>query len=243
MRSWDVPERFNFARDVVERRSGPAITFVPADGERRELSFAEVDARTAQWANLLAGAGVAPGDRVLVLVGKTPEWHPIMLALLRLGAVSIPCSEMLRHKDLAFRVEHSGARLVVADRPAEAEVGGLDADVALHRRGRAGRGAADTRPARTRPHGHGLHPLHVRDDEGPEGRRPHARVLLREADAGRALAGGAARRPRLVHGRRPAGRSRSGTSCSARGAPAPRSCCTRARSTPRSASGCSPTSA
>ncbi len=129
MRSWDVPERFNFARDVVDRLSGPAITYVPAVGEPRELSFAEVGARTAQWANLLAGSGVSAGDRVLVLVGKTPEWHPVMLALMRLGAVSIPCSEMLRHKDLAFRVEHAGARLVVADRAAEAELAGLDADL------------------------------------------------------------------------------------------------------------------
>jgi acyl-coenzyme A synthetase/AMP-(fatty) acid ligase len=36
---------------------------------------------------------------------------------------------MLRHRDLAFRVDHSGARLVVADRPAEGEVEGLESDV------------------------------------------------------------------------------------------------------------------
>jgi acyl-coenzyme A synthetase/AMP-(fatty) acid ligase len=52
-----------------------------------------------------------------------------MLAALKIGAVSIPCSEMLRAKDLAFRVEHSGARLIVADRAAEAELEGLDARV------------------------------------------------------------------------------------------------------------------
>ncbi len=51
-----------------------------------------------------------------------------MLALLKLGAVSIPCSEMLRHKDLAFRCEHSSARLVVCDRAAEPEVEGLNID-------------------------------------------------------------------------------------------------------------------
>jgi acyl-coenzyme A synthetase/AMP-(fatty) acid ligase len=126
---WNVPERFNFARDVVEQRSGPALTFLSAAGERRDLDFAEVNARTAQWTNALAKRGVGTGDRVLVLVGKTLEWHPIMLALLKLGAVSIPCSEMLRHRDLAFRVDHSGARLVVSDRPGESEVEGLDADV------------------------------------------------------------------------------------------------------------------
>jgi acyl-coenzyme A synthetase/AMP-(fatty) acid ligase len=126
---WNVPERFNFARDVVEARSGPALTFLSASGERRHLDFAEVNARAAQWTNRLARAGVGSGDRVLVLVGKTLEWHPIMLALIKLGAVSIPCSEMLRHKDLAFRVEHSGARLVVSDRQGEGEVSGLGPEV------------------------------------------------------------------------------------------------------------------
>jgi acyl-coenzyme A synthetase/AMP-(fatty) acid ligase len=126
--SWNVPEQFNFARDVVERRAGPAMTFVSCDGSVRELTFDEVNGRAAQWTNRLARAGVERGDRVIVLVGKTPEWNPVMLALLKLGAVSIPSSEMLRHKDLAFRVEHAGARLVVADRPAEDEVTGLDAD-------------------------------------------------------------------------------------------------------------------
>ena len=126
--AWNVPARYNFARDVVEPRTGPAITFVAADGSVRELTFDEVNARAAQWTNRLARAGVAAGDRVLVLVGKTPEWSPIMLALLKLGAVSIPCSEMLRQKDLAFRIEHAGARLIVADRPAEPEVAGLDAE-------------------------------------------------------------------------------------------------------------------
>ena len=129
MDAWNVPERFNFARDVVEPRTGPALTFLSAAGERRDLGFDEINARAAQWTNRLARAGVDPGDRVLVLVGKTLEWHPIMLALLKLGAVSIPCSEMLRHNDLAFRVEHSAARLVVADRQAEGEVEQLEAGV------------------------------------------------------------------------------------------------------------------
>ena len=45
-----------------------------------------------------------------------------MLAALKTGAVAIPCSEMLRAKDLDFRVRHSGARLLVADPGSRAEV-------------------------------------------------------------------------------------------------------------------------
>ncbi len=121
----------NFARDVVERLDPRALAIRLVDRERQtcDVTFGEVAARAAQWAGLLRRRGVGPGDRVLVLVGKTPEWHPIMLAALKVGAVSIPCSEMLRAKDLAFRIGPSGARVLLTDRAAEGEVQDLDADV------------------------------------------------------------------------------------------------------------------
>jgi len=122
-------ERFNFTRDVVDRSSGRAVVFVGAHGENRELSFAEVSARAAQWTNALRRRGVRRGDRVLVLLGKTPEWSAAMCGCLKAGAVAIPCSEMLRAKDLDFRVRHSGARLLVAEASARDELGLMDAEV------------------------------------------------------------------------------------------------------------------
>ena len=98
----------NFARDVVERADPGALAIRLVDREQKtcDVTFGEVAARAAQWVGLLRRRGVAPGHRVLVLIGKTPEWHPVMLAVLKTGAVSIPCSEMLRAKDLAFRIGH-----------------------------------------------------------------------------------------------------------------------------------------
>jgi acyl-coenzyme A synthetase/AMP-(fatty) acid ligase len=121
-------DRFNFARDVVERADPDelALRFVDATGAVRDLTFGEVVERVAQWTALLRRQGVAPGDRVLVLVGKTPEWHAVMLAALKTGATAIPCSEMLRAKDLQFRTHHSGARLLVADPTCRTEVEAMD---------------------------------------------------------------------------------------------------------------------
>jgi acyl-coenzyme A synthetase/AMP-(fatty) acid ligase len=118
------PERFNFARDVVEAADPAALAlrFVDTAGTVRDLSFGDVAESSARWAGLLRGQKVAPGDRVLVLVGKTPDWFAVMLAALKVGAVAIPCSEMLRAKDLDFRVRHSGARLLVADPRCRTEV-------------------------------------------------------------------------------------------------------------------------
>src|SRR5207244_2653054 len=85
-----------------------------------------VATRTAQWAGRRRRAGIAPGDRVLVLVGKPPEWHPVVLACLKAGAVAIPCSEMLRARDLSFRARHSGAALLIADPGARGEIDAME---------------------------------------------------------------------------------------------------------------------
>ena len=124
-----VPERFNFARDVVEAfpSDGYALTFVDAAGAVERLTWGEIVEGARRWSGVLAERGLRRGDRVLVLVGKTPDWHLILLGALRLGLVTIPCSEMLRAKDLDFRMRHSGASLLVAHRGAEAEVAGMDA--------------------------------------------------------------------------------------------------------------------
>jgi acyl-coenzyme A synthetase/AMP-(fatty) acid ligase len=57
-----------------------------------------------------------------VLVGKVPAWVAVMLGAIKSGLVTVPCSEMLRSRDLAFRARHSGAKLIVADRASQDEV-------------------------------------------------------------------------------------------------------------------------
>jgi acyl-coenzyme A synthetase/AMP-(fatty) acid ligase len=119
-----TPARFNFTRDVVEAQEPArlALRFCNREGAVEDLTFGQVAERAARWAGLLRSRGVRPGERMLVLVGKTPEWHAIMLAALKVGAVAIPCSEMLRAKDLDFRVRHSGAALLLADPGSRGEV-------------------------------------------------------------------------------------------------------------------------
>ena len=122
---WDVPSSFNFTRDVVDAyaqdANRPALAFVDTEDIVDRLSFAEVSADAARWAHLLR-TRLDRGDRVVVMLGKTPAWHCAMLGALKGGLVAVPCPDMLRAADLAYRVKHSGARLVVADRANEVEV-------------------------------------------------------------------------------------------------------------------------
>jgi acyl-coenzyme A synthetase/AMP-(fatty) acid ligase len=122
-----APATFNFARDVVERADSKrlALRFVDRDGVTSDLTFGQIAERAARWTGLIR-RHLEPGDRVLVLVGKSPDWHAVLIASLKAGTVAIPCSEMLRAKDLDFRARHSGAGLLVADPRCRAEVEAME---------------------------------------------------------------------------------------------------------------------
>jgi acyl-coenzyme A synthetase/AMP-(fatty) acid ligase len=123
---WEVPTRFNFTRDVVEAQGArdtlrKAVAYVDREGIVDRRTFADVAKDAARWAHLLRSR-VERGERVLIVLGKVPAWHGAMLGALKGGLVAVPCSDMLRARDLAHRVRDSGARLVVADRASEAEI-------------------------------------------------------------------------------------------------------------------------
>jgi acyl-coenzyme A synthetase/AMP-(fatty) acid ligase len=115
---WETPERFNFGRDVVDawEADRPAMIWLgagEAGGERR-LSFGDFARLSDRFAGAMRGLGVGRGDRVMVLLGKVPEWHVVLTGLLKLGAIAIPCAPQLRAGDLEFRAEHSGSVAMVS---------------------------------------------------------------------------------------------------------------------------------
>jgi len=123
---WNVPEDFNFARDVVEPLAADprrrALTHVDTDGVIQRMTFGQIAIEASRWAWLLRTQGYMPGDRVLVLLGKVPAWLGVMLGAMKGGLVTVPCSDMLRARDLAFRARHAEASLLVADRSAQGEI-------------------------------------------------------------------------------------------------------------------------
>jgi acyl-coenzyme A synthetase/AMP-(fatty) acid ligase len=114
---WEVPERFNFARDVVDVWAAdptkPALLWCDEGGRERRFTFADVARQSCRFANLLAAHGVGKGDRVVVMLPRLPEWQIAMVGIFRAGAIPIPCIDMLTEKDVAYRVAHSGAVAVL----------------------------------------------------------------------------------------------------------------------------------
>ncbi|RNL81815.1 AMP-binding protein [Halostreptopolyspora alba] len=92
-----------------------AVTEVGPDLHPREVTFGELGQRSAALAAGMAEAGVAAGDHVATLMGKGIDLTVTALAIWRLGAVHVPLFTAFAPSAIAFRLRHSGARLVVCD--------------------------------------------------------------------------------------------------------------------------------
>lgn len=79
-----------------------------------------------QYAQAFMKLGLEKGDRVLIILPRIPEAYITYLACLRAGLVAIPCSEMLRKKDLSYRMEHSGAKAIIAHYRTTAETNSIE---------------------------------------------------------------------------------------------------------------------
>jgi len=135
---WEVPATFNFSADAIDRwaedPSRLALIAVDVEGREQQFSYAEIARRAAQVANLLDDLGVEQGDRIVVMLPRIPEWQIAMVAATRMGVVPIPCITMLTASDLAYRVEHAGAKAVIttaAETPKFEGQGGLTARVCV----------------------------------------------------------------------------------------------------------------
>lgn len=114
---WPVLHEFNWALDhfdVMARDNlTTALHIVEEDGCEVRRSYSQLAARSSQVANFLRAAGVARGDRVLILLGNELALWETMLAVIKLGAVMIPAASLLTSEDLRDRLERGQVRHVV----------------------------------------------------------------------------------------------------------------------------------
>lgn len=116
---WDIPERFNFAWDVVDRWATDehrlALHWLSREGEERKFTFADFRRLSNRFANVAQHLGLKRGDVVLVMLPRRPEWQVVMLGLMKLGIVPAPCTTMLRPKDIEYRANLAEARAIITD--------------------------------------------------------------------------------------------------------------------------------
>ncbi len=78
------------------------------------LDYAALDAATQRFAGALRGMGVAPGDRVGLVMPNLPFFPIIYYGALRAGAVLVPMNPLLKAREVEFHVTDSGAQHLFA---------------------------------------------------------------------------------------------------------------------------------
>ncbi|MEN5082541.1 malonyl-CoA synthase [Bosea sp. TWI1241] len=110
----------NYLFDLVRARiPAPDAPFALLDDGRR-LSYADMVAVSARFANALVALGVKPGDRVAVQVEKSIEALMLYLGTVRAGAVFLPLNTAYTPAEIEYFLGDAEPAVFVCD-PARAE--------------------------------------------------------------------------------------------------------------------------
>ena len=85
------------------------------DGDSR-WTYAQFLNRCDRWSAVLQTLGIAPGDRVAYLSPNTHAQLESFYAIPQIGAVLVPLNYRLTVDDFVYLINHSGSRMICADR-------------------------------------------------------------------------------------------------------------------------------
>lgn len=122
-----IPEKFNFAYDVVDRiaKEDPnkrALIWMQDEScglynesscHERTFTFSELSRLSTQAANYFTACGIRRGDRVMLMLKRHYSYWYLLLALHKIGAVALPAACMLNHEDLVYRMQTTDVAAVI----------------------------------------------------------------------------------------------------------------------------------
>jgi benzoate-CoA ligase family protein len=109
-----IPDPLNVADHFLDRhlRAGRGQRLAVA-GTGLPLSYAELAERASRVGNAWQALGVAPGDRVLLILPDSPEFIACFFGTVKMGAVAVPVNPFTRAPDYAYYAADSRPRLAV----------------------------------------------------------------------------------------------------------------------------------
>ena len=171
---WQVPEHFNMAQ-VCSRRwaqdarhAGRTAVIATAPGQADQAhSYAQLQAQADSLSHALSVLGVQRGDRVAIVMPQRFETAVAYMAVLQMGAVAMPLSQLFGPDALSFRLHDSEAVVALCDASTVAAVQGVAGDCpALHSIVAVGGGAGVLDWATVLAQaGHGFQPVDTLADE------------------------------------------------------------------------------
>ena len=107
--------RARIISDILRLQAGRIPEEIALSYEGQSDSFAALDQYVSRASNALIAAGIAPGDRVAMLSHNNRAFVILRFAIIRAGAIFTPINFMLNADEIAFILDHSGARAILAE--------------------------------------------------------------------------------------------------------------------------------
>ncbi|HHQ6667868.1 TPA: AMP-binding protein [Staphylococcus aureus] len=104
-----APEKYNIISEIEKYSHIPdkkAILYHNTEGEDISVTYQQLIEQSNKVGNVLASHGLSKGDKVLIMMPRSIATYELYIAALKLGVAIIPCSEMLRTKDLQMAPKH-----------------------------------------------------------------------------------------------------------------------------------------
>ncbi len=106
---------FNVAVPFIDRHleAGRADKVVIRDAEGGEVTYARLAGEVNRAGNALLGIGIAPGERLLMMVKDCPAFFYLFWGAIKAGIVPVPINTLLRAPDYTFVLEDSACAACV----------------------------------------------------------------------------------------------------------------------------------
>lgn len=125
--SWNIPDFYNIGVDICDKWADRhparlAIIEHVANAQPRRITFGNLKARSNRLANALKSLGVTGAgsrgmpDRVGVLLPQSIETAMAHIAIIKMGAISIPLFTLFGPEALLHRLRDSDAKAVITNR-------------------------------------------------------------------------------------------------------------------------------
>jgi acetyl-CoA synthetase len=116
--SINVPERFNFAYDVLDelamtKPDKRALVWVHEDGTKKVFTFADMKRYSDKAANYMLSLGIGKGDKVMLILKRNYQFWYTIMALHKIGAVTVPATHLLTKKDVEYRVNAADIKMII----------------------------------------------------------------------------------------------------------------------------------
>ncbi|MCW5654584.1 benzoate-CoA ligase family protein [Hydrogenophaga sp.] len=103
------PERFNFARHLLELNAGRAQKVALID-DAGTLTYGQLADQVQRFAGALAALGLRREERVLLLMHDSSDWVVAFLGALHAGVVPVAVNTLLTAQDYAYMLANSRAQ-------------------------------------------------------------------------------------------------------------------------------------